>query len=213
MDEITRFSGGFGNFSSPQNAFLSGKVAMELQGVWMHNFIDQYARGMDWDAAPFPSATGAQDVSIADADVIVIPRGSRHPKEAWEFIRFANSPEGMAILCMGQRKFPPLSSADPAREKGTEEEKRLWERDWKQFWTTHPHPRIQLFYRLAKSPNCHSLPSLGVFRQYQEEMGNAFDRVRNLNATPAEALADVRLRVQRSHDRETRRLRRRGIVE
>ncbi|HRR83081.1 MAG TPA: extracellular solute-binding protein, partial [Planctomycetota bacterium] len=55
VDDIRRFASGFGNFSSPQNAFLSGKVAMEIQGVWMHNFIDMYAPGMEWGAAAFPS--------------------------------------------------------------------------------------------------------------------------------------------------------------
>jgi ABC-type glycerol-3-phosphate transport system substrate-binding protein len=51
---LQTFQSGFGNFSSPQNAFLSEQVAMELQGVWMHNFIDKYAPNLEWGAAPFP---------------------------------------------------------------------------------------------------------------------------------------------------------------
>jgi len=39
IDAVKRFRSGFGKFSSPQNAFLSGKIAMVLQGVWMFNFI------------------------------------------------------------------------------------------------------------------------------------------------------------------------------
>lgn len=194
-DNIKRFASGFGNFSSPQNAFLSGKVAMELQGVWMHNFIEMYAPGMQWGAAPFPSAVpGLDNVSIADEDIILIPRGSRHPREAWEFIKFANSQKGMEILCHGQRKFSPLRQvSDEFREK-------------------HPHPYIGLFRSLAESPNvCHH-PKTGVVTEYRREMQNAFDRVRLGSAEPARALGDVDTRIQRSLDRELRLLRQRGII-
>jgi len=196
VDDIRRFASGFGNFSSPQNAFLSGKVAMEIQGVWMHNFIEMYAPGMEWGAAPFPSAVpGLENVSTADADVIVIPRGSRHPEEAWEFIKFTNSQEGMEILCMGQRKFSPLKRVSPG------------------FWEKHPHPYIKLFRDLAESPNVVSLAKTGVWREYHRELNNAFDRVRFLSAEPREALAEVRERIQRSLDRERRRLLARGILK
>jgi ABC-type glycerol-3-phosphate transport system substrate-binding protein len=195
VDAIKRFTSGFGNFSSPQNAFLSGKVAMEMQGVWMHNFIDMYARGMEWGAAPFPSAVpGLDNVGVADADVILIPRGSRHPDEAWEFIRFSNSQKGMEILCNGQRKFSPLAQVSAG------------------FWERHEHPFIKLFSDLAKSPNVVTAPQTGVLTRYQDEMRVVFDKVRNLNATPAEALATARKIAQQALDRELRRLRVRGLV-
>ncbi len=194
-DAIKRFAAGFGNFSSPQNAFLSGKVAMELQGVWMHNFIKMYARGMQWGAAPFPDAVAEKDdISIADADVIVIPRGSRHPEEAWEFIKFANSQQGMEILCSGQRKFSPLRRASDG------------------FWENHEHPYIKLFSDLANSPNICTFPQTGVLNRYQEELRVAFDKVRSLSAEPRPALVEVRKRVQQALDRDLRRLRRRGLV-
>jgi len=196
VDNIRRFASGFGNFSSPQNAFLSGRVAMELQGVWMHNFIEMYAPGMEWGAAPFPSAVpGLTNVTVADADVIVIPRGSRHPREAFEFIRFVSSPQGMEILCRGQRKFSPLRKVTP------------------EFWAKHPHPYIRLFRDLAESPNAVFVPKTGVLNEYTREMKHAFDRVRLLDATPAEALADVRQRIQASLDRDLRQLRRRGVIQ
>jgi len=188
-DDLQRFVSGFGNFSSPQNAFLSGRIAMELQGVWMHNFIEMYAPGMEWGAAPFPSAVpGLENVTVADADVIVIPRGSRHPEEAWEFIRFVNSPEGMEIVCRGQRKFSPLRRVTAA------------------FRENHPHPFIGLFRSLAESPNTFVFPQTGVLAEYQREMRNAFDAVRLLNQTPKAALGDVRDRLQHSLDRELRHL-------
>jgi len=187
---IRRFASGFGQFSSPQNAFLSSKVAMQLQGVWMHNFIEMYAPGMEWGAAPFPSAVeGVENVSIADQDVIVIPRGSKHPKEAWEFVKFVQSQKGMEILCMGQRKFSPLRKVSAS------------------FWENHPHPYIKLFRDLAESANIHHAPRTSVLSEYQRELRNAFDKSRNLTGDVKETLAAVRERLQESLDRKARRLR------
>ena len=50
-----RVRDGFGNFASPQNPFLSGRVAMELQGVWIYKYIKTYAApDFEWGVAPFP---------------------------------------------------------------------------------------------------------------------------------------------------------------
>src|SRR2546421_7945248 len=114
--KLNSFKSGLGNFQSPQNGFMSQKVAMENQGVWMANFIDKFAPEMDrpvriWAAAPFPHPADRPDLAnatIADEDVLVIPRGCRHPDEAFEFIKFVESQKGMELLCLGQRKHSPL---------------------------------------------------------------------------------------------------------
>ena len=55
-DSLLGFREGFGNFASPQNPFFTGRVAMVLQGVWIYNFIKNYAPAdFEWGVAPFPS--------------------------------------------------------------------------------------------------------------------------------------------------------------
>src|SRR5258708_27885617 len=46
--ELHTFRSGFGGFTTPQNAFMASQVAMELQGVWIANFIGQYAPKLHW---------------------------------------------------------------------------------------------------------------------------------------------------------------------
>ena len=64
---------------------------MIMQGVWMNNFIKKYApAGFEYGAAAFPEETehpGAP-LTIAETDILVIPAGARHPKEAMQFIAF-----------------------------------------------------------------------------------------------------------------------------
>jgi len=181
VTELNTFRSGFGSFSSPQNAFLAGQVAMELQGVWMHNFITMYSPGLPWFAAPFPHPADRPDLAemtVADEDVLVIPRGAKHPDAAFQFIAFVQSQKGMELLCMGQRKFTPLAKVSD------------------EFWRTHPNPYIKLFARLAQGKNVVAAPQIGIWPEYQAELGNAFDQVSLLAKTPKEALAAVQARMQ-----------------
>lgn len=197
--ELQTFRSGFGNFSSPQNAFLSSKVAMEIQGVWMYNFIDKYAPSLEkpvrnWAAVPFPYPADHPELkgqTIVDEDVLVIPRGSKHAKEAFEFIAYVQSQKGMEQLCMGQRKNSPLIAVSP------------------EFWKTHPNPYIQLFATQPLGKTIAS-PKIGIWPEYQAEMNNAFDEVVLMHKTPKEALDYVQARMQPKFDEYLERLRLRG---
>jgi len=194
-EELDRFKKTFGGFSSPDNAFFTGKVAMELQGVWMANFIDRYAPpDFEWGAAPFPpGAAGCQNLTIAEADVIGIPRGARHPEEAFEFIKFMATPEGMEILCGGQSKNSPLRRTSPG-------------------WLTgHPNKAVKVFTDLAHSPNCRRTPPIGIWREYNQAWGRAFDDVWAKKKTPQQALDELQQHIQRRFDHELARNRALGL--
>jgi ABC-type glycerol-3-phosphate transport system substrate-binding protein len=189
LDNLRQFGASFGNFSSPQNPFLAGQVAMVIQGVWMYNFIDKYAPHLEWAAAPFPSKYPDKYplTTVAECDVLVIPKGSRHVDEAFEFIKYVNSQEGMEMLNLGQRKFSALAEHSPG------------------FIKEHPNPFIEVFIELAKSPNVAAVPRISIWNEYNEEMGIAADQIYNLLATPQEALDSVRERVQWKYDKVMRR--------
>jgi multiple sugar transport system substrate-binding protein len=184
-----RFRSGFGNFSSPQNAFLSGKVAMVLQGVWMHAFIEKYAPGFQWAAAPFPYPKGRPELAgttSADADVLVIPKDSPHPAEAFEFMKYVTTQAVLEKLCLGQQKFTPLKDVSD------------------EFWRVHPNPYIRLFRGLGMSENAFSIPKTGVWNEYKRELDNAVDLIQNLTETPRAALGEVQTKMQAALDRKRR---------
>ncbi|MCY3022096.1 MAG: ABC transporter substrate-binding protein [Planctomycetota bacterium] len=191
---LQAFSSSFGSaFDSPQNAFMAGKVAMVVQGVWMANFIRFHNPNLQWGCGPMPAAfdTQGQPVTVAEMDVITIPRGCKHPDEAWEAIKFINSLEGMEYLCGkatnrltgkentgGQGKLTPFKENSPG-------------------WIErHSHPYLRVFIDLAKSKNAHYTPQLAVWEEYRSELDAAFQRAWLQKATPAEALQQVQERMQ-----------------
>jgi multiple sugar transport system substrate-binding protein len=194
LSHLLKFQGGFGNFSSSENAFFNGKVAMEQQGVWLPNFINRYApKDFDWDAAPFPPASPSdQPVTVADTDVIGIPAGARHPREAFEFIRYLQSQEGMELLCLLQWKQSPLAEVSEG------------------FYRRHPNKRIRLFYDMAWSPRAVGLPRTGIWQEYQTALNTAYDNAWGGIQSPRAALAEVQDRMAYRYQGELRQLARLG---
>jgi multiple sugar transport system substrate-binding protein len=189
---LQTFKSGFGTFSSPQNAFLTEKVAMEIQGVWMSNFISQFNPKLDWAASPFPYPDDRPDLkghTFVDVDVLMIPRGAKHPNEAFEFIRFVQSQRGMELLNLLQRKHTPLIAVSEA------------------FWKKHPNPYIKLFTELPRKGPTFTPPKMALWPEYQAELNSAFDEIMLLKATPKEALDRVQARMQPKLDEYLERIR------
>jgi ABC-type glycerol-3-phosphate transport system substrate-binding protein len=187
VDEIKRFRSGFGNFGTAENPFLSSRLAMQIQGVWMYNFIKKFADGMPWGAAPFPAPADRPElrgVGNAEADNLVIPAASKHPEEAWEFIKYVQTQPVMEQLCLGQRKHSPLRQV-------TDE-----------FWAQHPNPYIRLFAELGSLPRAWAAPQTGVWNEYHRELNTVANQIQSLRITPEKGLRQVQDTMQRSLDRE-----------
>ncbi|HVZ79864.1 MAG TPA: ABC transporter substrate-binding protein [bacterium] len=192
--KTSAFRGGFGNFASPQNAFMAGKLAMILQGVWMPTFIRHFNPKLNYGVAPFPAySEQVHDRTLIEGDVVVIPAGSPHPKEAMEFLAYLVSPEGQEKLSLLQGKFPMLKKVS------------------KDFWRKNQNPWLHVFRDLADSPGAFTAPRMGIFAEYFDEGNAAFDQVWLLQKTPEEVLGGLQKRIGKLWARELRRMDRLGL--
>ncbi|CAN5478945.1 hypothetical protein BH11ARM2_BH11ARM2_39320 [soil metagenome] len=181
VSQMQSFQSGFGNFASPKDAFMDGKVASELQGVYKANYIRLYNPTMHWFALPFPHPEDRPDLAgqtTVDQDVLMIPRGAKHPKEAFEFIRYVQRQDVMEGLCAAHGKNSPLAKVS------------------EHFLNTHPNKEIRLFDRLARSPKAFHTPKIGIFNQISGEMSVAFQEVSGGQKTAKQALDDAQHRLE-----------------
>ncbi len=106
VDAINAFAGGFG--SDAQDPFLTGKLAMRVDGDAFMNSIARYKPDLDFGVAPAPVPeerlrhTGRFKhdptwVTWSGGLSFVIPRGARHVRAAWQFIQWFNSPQAGLI--------------------------------------------------------------------------------------------------------------------
>ncbi|HMB95318.1 MAG TPA: extracellular solute-binding protein, partial [Tepidisphaeraceae bacterium] len=189
------------NFDSPQNPFITGQIAMEQQGPWMANYIEklnpklnrwkmskeqekklpreQRKDNYQWGVAPFPAGVpGLDNVSLADADILVIPRGAAHKKEAFEFIAFYERQDVMEKLCSMHCKNSPLAKVS------------------EDFLENHPNPYIDVLEMLARSPNARGVPQIPIWTEIYSELVVTGERVYMLKQTPEQALKDSQDRLQ-----------------
>lgn len=180
ISSVQSFASGFGNFASPQDAFMSGKVASEIHGVYKANYIRIYNPKMNWFALPFLHPKDRPDLAgqtIVDSDVLCIPRGAKHPKEAFEFIAYVQRQDVMERLCSAHGKNSPLAKVS------------------ENFLRNHPNKYIRLFDQLARSPLAFHTPKTGVFPQLSAEISNAYQEVSTGQKTPKQALSDAQKRI------------------
>jgi multiple sugar transport system substrate-binding protein len=182
-EKVLKFRSGFGTFDSPFNAFIEGKVSMEVQGVWFPMFIRRHRPQMQFGVAPVPCAEGvAGPRSLMEMDVIGIPRGCRHPKESWKFVEWVQK-TGIGILARLQGKNIAWRKAP----------------EW--FHEGHPNLELKVFEDLAVAPHSFIVPNSLVGQEYRDEIKRAFDHIWNW---PVELEKPEALKGLTGHERQAK---------
>lgn len=70
-------------------AFANGRVSMVVQGNWYVDTIQRYKPDLNYGIAPIPVAEGVKGpVTWSGGWSVVIPKGAKHPQEAFEFMKY-----------------------------------------------------------------------------------------------------------------------------
>lgn len=91
--------------SQISDPFLSGRVAMAINGGW--GVMSYLPAEFNWGFAALPFAGEDRQVPMY-VDPWTIGKGSKHPDEAWEFIKFITDPEGGGYQQMVDLNNPPV---------------------------------------------------------------------------------------------------------
>jgi multiple sugar transport system substrate-binding protein len=163
------------------DAFFTGRVGMKLDGIWTFGSIERYAPELKYGWGLFP---GHPDDGRSSNFVLGlsfgIPRGAKHPKEAWEFIRWMTGPYASAKWSYRNSYLPAnleaasseLFAAEPHYVRMIEQMKEVYD-----------HPPV--------------IPAIGL---YTSSIQEALQAVVYGQKTPKEALDDVTLLVQEELD-------------
>jgi multiple sugar transport system substrate-binding protein len=203
VDRVKKFQEGFGNYFTPENPFLTGKLAMIVQGPWVANLIQAFKPDMDYGVAAFPTEEGERrearggseelrdPVGLIDTDVLVIPRGARHPEASMEFIAWTQRQDMTELLATAHCKPSPLAVASES------------------FLANHPNKGIRVHYDIFNSPSAFIAPTTRVWQQFKDEFDTAVQKMWRLEAPAVKVLADLEPRTQGLIDRAAEERRRR----
>jgi ABC-type glycerol-3-phosphate transport system substrate-binding protein len=108
-----------------------------------------------WGVVPFPNAVSKDKVvAFCPFDALVIPKGSKHKREAFEFIAYVNRQDVMEKLCALHCKNSPLAHVS------------------QNFIDNHPNPYIQVFDDAANADGAFALPRVPIWPEIAEELNN-----------------------------------------
>ncbi|MBS0191668.1 MAG: ABC transporter substrate-binding protein [Phycisphaerales bacterium] len=183
------FKAGFGNYDSPLNAFLTGKLAMVVQGPWLANVINAHgpkdASGrpsLDYGVVPMPVTADLYDanhpVGLIDCDIMVVPRGVKHPEACMEFIAFLQRQENVEAMALAHYKSSPLAVSSKA------------------FLENHPNRGILTFDAIAKSDRTYRVPRTRAWPQIKDELDAGLQRMWSLERSAKDELAMIERRSQ-----------------
>jgi multiple sugar transport system substrate-binding protein len=95
-------------------AFASKQLAMALDGPWN---LPRWRKiqGLDWSISPLPAGP-AKRATIVGGEYLAIFRQSKHPKEAWTFVRWMTRPDIQAFWSMKSGYLPIRKAVSENKE-------------------------------------------------------------------------------------------------
>lgn len=179
---ISSFAEGFGD--QQDTPFLRGKIAMAAGHVSNVKLFKKFAPNLEYGAVPmpYPAEMGSDHSAWMGGWCLSIPRGSRHPEESFEFIKWicTNEEAGRSeIETTGT--FPGYKNSPAfAVVKGDE--------------------KLEIFYDVLKNTR-HQRPVMPAQAFYMGALDRAVSDVLNGLATPQEALQKAQRETQKELDR------------
>jgi multiple sugar transport system substrate-binding protein len=93
-----------------EDMFASQRVAMIADSRFAYKrFVKSRRLKFHWDTAPMPRGKEQATTFIWGANCIL--RSTKHPREAWEFLKFLSGPEAARINAASGNALPALKSA------------------------------------------------------------------------------------------------------
>jgi multiple sugar transport system permease protein len=94
--------------STMQDEFRRGKIAMLESGAWEVKDMRKKMRE-EWDIAPFPRFARGKDAYLpGEGNGLSIFKSSRHPQEAWTWIKWFCGPKGLIPMAQEGESQPSL---------------------------------------------------------------------------------------------------------
>lgn len=187
--QVNGFAAGFGQAQGTNNPFFVGQVAMMINGEWNPYWCSRYAPDLRYGVAPLPPRVrgdSSPPSTWLGGNMICIPKGAKHPKEAWDLLVWMQSDQAQLMFADAMNNVPNqrrLLSSRRLREGA----------DYRR--------KFSVFLDVADSPRGGHFPALPVSGLYNNELMTARDLILTGAKTPERAFRDVRIRVQRELDR------------
>ena len=114
-DKLRKFTAASADEFGASNDFEIGRVAMQYDGEWRTAFLKAEHPELAYTTAAFPAADsqpGQYGSGTIGGDIVAVPRGSKHPDEAWLLIKYlATDTDALVGLSNRLKNLPTTKAA------------------------------------------------------------------------------------------------------
>lgn len=176
-DKVLEFASGFGEYSSPDNPFYAGKLAMVVEGEWQTgpNFISLYKPELNYGVTAFPPPASNPEragTAVAQGSVVVIPSRAKNKEMSAKLLAWMMSPEIVAEEMYANANLPTSKKAaqDPRFQE---------------------NPMFKVFIDLMSNPNVKTLITTPIGLELNEALTSVEEQVLHTGADPVPLLNAV----------------------
>lgn len=187
IDEVLRFVSSTGEYDSPEHGFMSGKIAMMVDGEWMtgDNFIAGLKPDLWYGVGPIPYPVAKPEnkgTNVVGGTVALIPSGVKNQDAAAKLLAWMMSPDILAEEMVANFNLP--SSKEAAKDPRFQE-----------------NEKFATFMDLASSPNT----TYNIFTPISADLLTELDlieqKVLHEGADPGPLLRDTQEMLQAKLDK------------
>jgi multiple sugar transport system substrate-binding protein len=188
QDKVQRFQASLNSGSDTGGwPFITGELAMTLDGQWRVEEIRKYSPKMRYRVIPIPPpATNGRPLGgCLTGNFMIIPTTARQKEGAWDFIRYWSGFSDLeaSAQCFNDGGWLPLSP-------------KVVQTKTFQKWLQE-NQQFQTFLDIAASANCQPLPPVPYLQYLLDGVAKAEDRTVRGELSPKAALDDLNRVMQR----------------
>lgn len=179
--KIRVFQASWGDIASKYNPFYKEKLTMQEAGQWEISFIDKFApEDFSYGVSAFPAPEGGRDnVAYVNGSFWAIPKASKNPEKAFEFLKWLIAPSQSARFSAALFNIPPMKEA-------------LEDEAFQKILT----PEFDVYLDLLMNGYVYNFPTLPIGQYYLNELTAALEKVQTGKMTAQEALDEVQQKVE-----------------
>ncbi len=181
-DKVLKFVSSLGDYASPQNGFMDGKIAMVVDGEWFMgpNFIRGLKPDLWYGVAPFPYPKDHPErkhTNTVGGTVVVIPAGVANPEASGKLLAWMMTPEIVAEEMCANYNLP--SSKKAAQDPCFKQDE-----------------YFALFMDLANDPNATTQVFTPASTEINTELSNIEEKVLHAGEDPVPLLKEAQQKLQ-----------------
>ena len=165
--KLEKYRTTFGDEFGAKNPFMTGQVAMAIDGEWRGGMIDDAKSKIDYATAPFPvpdDLAAEYGKGYTTGTIVGIANTSRKQNAAWEFVKFLTTDTDAVVSFANAIHNVPSTKAALASDK------------------VDQNPSFQTFLKIAQNPHSNTTPSSPNGGSYQltlQNVGYAYESGKN----------------------------------